>query len=90
MSRDDAGREKWKPDPHALIGLGVIVMDRDRVLLGQNHQGSRKLPGGKEWLPRPLFIPSAHLLEAWRSALLLIHVQPSTAASDSGITEAAS
>lgn len=36
------------PHPHAVVGVGVIVVGPDgRVLLGQAHDGRWELPGGK-------------------------------------------
>lgn len=36
------------PRPHAVVGVGVIVVGGDgRVLLGQAHDGRWELPGGK-------------------------------------------
>ncbi|WP_327303314.1 NUDIX hydrolase [Streptomyces sp. NBC_01298] len=36
------------PRPHAVVGVGVVVVGHDgRVLLGQAHDGRWELPGGK-------------------------------------------
>ncbi|MCX5381339.1 NUDIX hydrolase [Streptomyces sp. NBC_00091] len=36
------------PQPHAIVGVGLIVLGPDgRVLLGQAHDGRWELPGGK-------------------------------------------
>ncbi|MFI5765444.1 NUDIX hydrolase [Streptomyces sp. NPDC051563] len=36
------------PRPHAIVGVGVVVIDpHGRVLLGQAHDGRWELPGGK-------------------------------------------
>ncbi|MCX4782803.1 NUDIX domain-containing protein [Streptomyces sp. NBC_01264] len=40
--------ERAVPRPHAVVGVGVIVVGHDgRVLLGQAHDGRWELPGGK-------------------------------------------
>ncbi|MGZ9934412.1 nucleotide triphosphate diphosphatase NUDT15 [Streptomyces sp. NC-S4] len=40
--------ERAVPQPHAVVGVGVVVLAADgRVLLGQAHDGRWELPGGK-------------------------------------------
>ncbi|MET9607667.1 NUDIX hydrolase [Streptomyces sp. NPDC006512] len=40
--------ERAAPRPHAVVGVGLIVIDADgRILLGQAHDGRWELPGGK-------------------------------------------
>ncbi|MFJ3826554.1 NUDIX domain-containing protein [Streptomyces sp. NPDC090046] len=40
--------ERAAPQPHAVVGVGVVVVAPDgRVLLGQAHDGRWELPGGK-------------------------------------------
>ncbi|WP_030763490.1 NUDIX domain-containing protein [Streptomyces sp. NRRL F-2664] len=40
--------ERAVPQPHAVVGVGLVVLDGDgRVLLGQSHDGRWELPGGK-------------------------------------------
>ncbi|WP_411104471.1 NUDIX domain-containing protein [Streptomyces sp. cmx-4-9] len=40
--------ERAAPRPHAVVGVGLVVVDPDgRVLLGRAHDGRWELPGGK-------------------------------------------
>ncbi|WP_037883970.1 MULTISPECIES: nucleotide triphosphate diphosphatase NUDT15 [unclassified Streptomyces] len=40
--------ERAAPQPHAVVGVGLVVLAADgRVLLGQAHDGRWELPGGK-------------------------------------------
>ncbi|MFJ7589750.1 NUDIX hydrolase [Streptomyces sp. NPDC097617] len=40
--------ERAAPQPHAVVGVGLVVLAPDgRVLLGQAHDGRWELPGGK-------------------------------------------
>ncbi|MER6444554.1 DNA mismatch repair protein MutT [Streptomyces venezuelae] len=40
--------ERAAPRPHAVVGVGLVVLAADgRVLLGQAHDGRWELPGGK-------------------------------------------
>ncbi|MEV7558471.1 NUDIX hydrolase [Streptomyces sp. NPDC048331] len=40
--------ERATPRPHAVVGVGLVVLAADgRVLLGQAHDGRWELPGGK-------------------------------------------
>ncbi|MGW6979428.1 nucleotide triphosphate diphosphatase NUDT15 [Streptomyces sp. NPDC054932] len=40
--------ERAAPTPHAVVGVGLVVVAPDgRVLLGQAHDGRWELPGGK-------------------------------------------
>ncbi|MFI8338601.1 NUDIX hydrolase [Streptomyces sp. NPDC085639] len=40
--------ERAAPQPHAVVGVGLVVVGPDgRVLLGQAHDGRWELPGGK-------------------------------------------
>ncbi|MFG2988822.1 NUDIX hydrolase [Streptomyces sp. NPDC048257] len=40
--------ERAAPRPHAVVGVGLVVVAPDgRVLLGQAHDGRWELPGGK-------------------------------------------
>ncbi|MGW7332361.1 NUDIX domain-containing protein, partial [Streptomyces sp. NPDC054840] len=40
--------ERALPQPHAVVGVGLVVVAADgRVLLGQAHDGRWELPGGK-------------------------------------------
>ncbi|MEU6865254.1 NUDIX hydrolase [Streptomyces sp. NPDC046876] len=40
--------ERAVPQPHAVVGVGLVVADAEgRVLLGQAHDGRWELPGGK-------------------------------------------
>ncbi|MFJ4859621.1 NUDIX hydrolase [Streptomyces sp. NPDC088748] len=40
--------ERAAPRPHAVVGVGLVVVGPDgRVLLGQAHDGRWELPGGK-------------------------------------------
>ncbi|MFD4737451.1 NUDIX hydrolase [Streptomyces virginiae] len=40
--------ERAVPQPHAVVGVGLVVLAADgRVLLGQAHDGRWELPGGK-------------------------------------------
>ncbi|MGW7099434.1 NUDIX domain-containing protein [Streptomyces sp. NPDC054838] len=40
--------ERAVPQPHAVVGVGLVVVGADgRVLLGQAHDGRWELPGGK-------------------------------------------
>lgn len=40
--------ERAVPQPHAVVGVGLVVLGPDgRVLLGQAHDGRWELPGGK-------------------------------------------
>ncbi|MEV7611734.1 NUDIX domain-containing protein [Streptomyces sp. NPDC089799] len=40
--------ERADPTPHAVVGVGLIVLGADgRVLLGRAHDGRWELPGGK-------------------------------------------
>ncbi|MGW7453549.1 nucleotide triphosphate diphosphatase NUDT15 [Streptomyces sp. NPDC054787] len=40
--------ERAVPQPHAVVGVGLVVVGPDgRVLLGQAHDGRWELPGGK-------------------------------------------
>ncbi|MFF4319808.1 NUDIX hydrolase [Streptomyces sp. NPDC001568] len=40
--------ERAAPRPHAVVGVGLIVIGADdRILLGQAHDGRWELPGGK-------------------------------------------
>lgn len=40
--------ERAVPRPHAVVGVGLVVLAQDgRVLLGQAHDGRWELPGGK-------------------------------------------
>ncbi|MEU9299986.1 NUDIX hydrolase [Streptomyces sp. NPDC048269] len=41
-------RERAVPQPHAVVGVGLVVIGPDgRILLGQAHDGRWELPGGK-------------------------------------------
>lgn len=40
--------ERAAPQPHAVVGVGLVVVREDgRILLGQAHDGRWELPGGK-------------------------------------------
>ncbi|WP_424211028.1 nucleotide triphosphate diphosphatase NUDT15 [Streptomyces sp. BI20] len=49
LSPEPAGRPRVIPRPHAIVGVGLIVLDpaTGHVLLGRAHDGNWELPGGK-------------------------------------------
>ncbi|MFD4244371.1 NUDIX hydrolase [Streptomyces sp. NPDC058525] len=48
MSTTGERPERAAPQPNAVVGVGLVVVGPDgRVLLGQAHDGSWELPGGK-------------------------------------------
>ncbi|GGS08386.1 nucleotide triphosphate diphosphatase NUDT15 [Streptomyces nojiriensis] len=48
MSTPHERPERAVPQPHAVVGVGLVVLAADgRVLLGQAHDGRWELPGGK-------------------------------------------
>ncbi|MFD6873886.1 MULTISPECIES: NUDIX hydrolase [unclassified Streptomyces] len=48
MTEGNERPERAAPRPHAVVGVGLIVIGSDdRILLGQAHDGRWELPGGK-------------------------------------------
>ncbi|MEU6314991.1 NUDIX domain-containing protein [Streptomyces sp. NPDC047014] len=48
MTTPETRPERAVPQPHAVVGVGLVVLGPDgRVLLGQAHDGRWELPGGK-------------------------------------------
>ncbi|MFD7910763.1 NUDIX hydrolase [Streptomyces sp. NPDC059752] len=48
MSTPHERPERAAPQPHAVVGVGLVVLAADgRVLLGRAHDGRWELPGGK-------------------------------------------